>query len=1185
MQLEDFLVNYPDPNDNNIQELVTAKKEFNELGATAMNERSRLVRYPLGDFYPHQELRGRFIRVTPRMFVLDEAGSGKSASMIRISEEFRQRLQENKPDAFIKKAIVLVKGPTLEREFRYQILCVATDGRYLTPAITNPYQTRQSRQNNITREINKWYTISTYTRFSRRILGKPSKKMRKADPTLIQPMSDQRIIDEFSNTLFFVDEVHNLRIDETEGGDFETITVPIEEEEGVHYEKKRVKKIKESYTALHRVFSLIKKSVIVLASATPMINDPKEFGPLINLLLPPNRQMSQSTIDNISNLTLDQMNEYVKGKVVYVRGLQTGAIPIYEGERIKLDTKTRNKLARYLEATKSHTSKDFNIKTFEPQTKVYKSYMVKGGIQDITYQKVQQYHTNIYLAERQVSSFVFPDGSYGSSKPRANEKATGFYKYVIPPNRRRGIDFYKANDELQAHLRDMNKLRKLSTKYAKIVELCKVKNSGNCFIYTEFDEIGAVMLGLCFEAQGFERFNETDSVFTTKTSEGGAALLPPVCLGIEENKIIKRDFKPAPRYVILTSDIMKRSKTYFETAKELFNSPENMHGDYIKIYIGSPTSRDGINLSNVLQIHLASAAWNPSGTHQALSRAIRATSHNDLLEEKRKSLPPEERDNVTIDVKVYKHAAVGTDADDKNMEMSTDIYMYLVSEPKEINIKYTMRKLKQCALDGQINYLRNVRIGDQAGSPECDYQSCTYKCISPAPPGISPVDYSVVDPSLLDYSTYDLYYIEPLLKEIQEKITTLFSVNVEEQLIPISNINLAELYNMADFETYEIEYINRAIEQLLNNRNPINSRFGYPSYFHYGDNNELFISREFPVYILPIKLSGLGYYTENLISIKSSRLKEYVDKTVIVEKAQQELIDIKEITDLDELGEALLEIPIQARVKLLEDAIDDIVKNTDTAFDRLISEYYLNKYLFVEHEPVTELQALREQIQRKKAAPGPKTAKIKALKTEQFTFDNNTERVYINDLYDQEKATGYGGLNKIQTIRILKPSEGLGWRPVKEDEWPVYERLIRERTKTEHVGLENKPLTGVVKGGKFKIQRTYANVSAKKDKRGKHGGIDCTSLHLSDLYNVIYQLQIPPPKTTPITETFTNERRENVIKYLKQREIGLTDEEFNKLTNEDLEFYYNWVSSQLSKARLCQFIQDYMNENQLLEYK
>ena len=1020
MHLEDFLVNYPDPNTKNIQELVTAKKEFNELGATEINQREHLVQYPLGKFYPHQELRGRLTRVTDRLFLNDEVGTGKTPSFIRISEEFRQRLQENKPDAFIKRAIVLVKGPTLEREFRYQILCVATDGRYITPAIENPYQDRRARNNNITREINKWYTISTYTRFARRVLGKPSKKMRKADPTLIQPMSDQRIIEEFSNTLFFVDEVHNLRIDETEGGEYDTVTIPIEEEAGAtHYEKKRVKKIKESYTALHRVFTLIQKSVIVLASATPMINDPKEFGPLINLLLPANRQMPQSAIDNISNLTVDQINEYVRGKIVYVRGLQTGAIPIYEGERIKLDAKTRNKLQRYLEATRSHTSKDFNIKTFDPQTKVVKSYMIKGSIQDTTYQKVQQYHTNIYLAERQVSSFVFPDGSYGSTRPRANEKAEGFYKYVIPPNRKRGIEFYKANDELNTHLRDMNKLKKLSIKYARIVELCKEKNSGNCFIYTEFDEIGAVMLGLCFEAQGFERFNETDSVFTTKTDEAGSALLPPVCAGLDEAKVIRRDFKPALRYVILTSDIMKRSKNYFETAKELFNSTENMHGDYIKIYIGSPTSRDGINLANVLQIHLASAAWNPSGTHQALSRAIRATSHNDLLEEKRKKLPPEERENVTIDVRVYKHAAVGTDAEDKNSETSTDIYMYLVSEPKEINIKHTMRKLKQCALDGQINYLRNIRLGDKPGTPDCDYQACTYKCVDPAPPGISPVDYRVVDPNLLDYSTYDLYYLEPLLKEIKEKIRALFTVNVGENLIPLTNINLPDLYNLEDFETYEIEYINRAIEELLNERNPINSRFGYPSYFHYGDNNELFISREFPVNILPIQLSGLGYYTENLITIKSTNLKDFVDRTVVVEKTQQELNDIRRITNADELAEALLEIPIESRVQLLEEAINNRLTNEETEFDQLIIDHYLNKYLFIEHEPVTELEAFREQLQRKKAAPGPKTGKIKALKTQGFTFDNKSEEIYIHNLYDQQKATGYGGINKIQTIRIL----------------------------------------------------------------------------------------------------------------------------------------------------------------------
>src|SRR5581483_3237395 len=109
MQLEDFLVNYPDPNSNNIQQLVTAKKEFNELGAEKSGQRERLIRYPLGKFYPHQELRGRLSRVTDRMFVLDATGSGKFCSFIRISEDFRKRFQEKHQDAFIKRAYILVK--------------------------------------------------------------------------------------------------------------------------------------------------------------------------------------------------------------------------------------------------------------------------------------------------------------------------------------------------------------------------------------------------------------------------------------------------------------------------------------------------------------------------------------------------------------------------------------------------------------------------------------------------------------------------------------------------------------------------------------------------------------------------------------------------------------------------------------------------------------------------------------------------------------------------------------------------------------------------------------------------------------------------------------------------------------------------------------------------------------------
>ena len=66
---------------------------------------------------------------------------------------------------------------------------------------------------------------------------------------------------------------------------------------------------------------------------------------------------------------------------------------------------------------------------------------------------------------------------------------------------------------------------------------------------------------------------------------------------------------------------------------KVFNSSYNKHGEYIKVLIATPKLQAGINLANVLQIHIVDPQWNRSNTLQAIGRAIRVSSHAELLKE------------------------------------------------------------------------------------------------------------------------------------------------------------------------------------------------------------------------------------------------------------------------------------------------------------------------------------------------------------------------------------------------------------------------------------------------------------------------------------------------------------------------------------------------------------------------
>ena len=77
-----------------------------------------------------------------------------------------------------------------------------------------------------------------------------------------------------------------------------------------------------------------------------------------------------------------------------------------------------------------------------------------------------------------------------------------------------------------------------------------------------------------------------------------------------------------------------------------------------------------------------------------------------------------------------------------------------------------MRVLMESAFDCGLNYYRNKIDKSKDGSRECDYMSCEYTC--------NDMNMEVVKKGLnndeLDYSTYQLYYIDSKLSNVQQKI-------------------------------------------------------------------------------------------------------------------------------------------------------------------------------------------------------------------------------------------------------------------------------------------------------------------------------------------------------------------------------------------------------------------------------
>ena len=1161
LELDQLVYSYPDSTQEQFQTLVSAREEFREVSGRIKEPAPRK-----GELFRHQKFIQRFMRQYDSQFIIHQVGTGKGCAVISVAQHYRAVLNslesirnDNSLHAPYKRAYVLVKGQTLIDEFKYQILCKCTDGDYITPQIVNS-KTETARKSNITRSIGKFYEITTYGTLAKRILE----------------MTDQQLHDTFDNTIIIVDEVHNINPERT-GGDEKIHPIS-----GVPYYTKKKKnkktgdfedKIIENrliYDQLWRLFHTAKPRKAIIMSATPMINSADEIGPRINLLLPENNQIPD--ILNWHNVSLEDLEPYFRGLISYVRALDTGAITQYQGDVIDatyyldeveeivesedededeeldiLDPTAKKRDLEQLKALQRSTDKEgegtpsqlvvYATQMSEKQNKVYELAQTNP-------EKLRPDSKNpgaFNDLERQTANFVFPDNSSGSS---------GFRKYVAKSGNR-----YQATQELYDWISDPEKLQQLSTKFASIVEMCKT-DPGNCWCYSNFIKGGgAIVLGLCFQAQGFEEFSDTSSVFSLT----GASGLAPVCSGktledVEGERFVRIDKRL--RYALLTSDTTGPEAS---SLLELFNSYENRHGEYIKAVIGSPVTRDGLNLANVLQIHLIGPGWNQASSYQAESRAIRSTSHVDLIEERREELrlqnaSQEEIDAANVIIRVFRHAAISDSG------TSIDLQMYQLSEIKDREIKRITRMMKQCAVDCQINYTRNVRPGDIDYSANCDYDICEYKCVDP-------------EPDYVDYTSYDVLYSGDVIAAAQQEIIDIFRV--------VFSLPYLDLYK--ELSSFRKKFVDLAVKELVETKTPITDRYGARAYLR-EDRGTLYLSPDFPLSLTSrIGESSIADYTGTILGISEMSLQQY-NSLLQKEEGLTTTLD----PDSEEFVKYLEELSLENKVEILEQALTDyyVADKKDDRTVQIINTFVGNVFLLYEPKKALALSnkflSKRGKGKGRKPAPGTKFT-FNPIQEEEVmeTFERaeKADPVYFHNLYSTEfTGTAYQLTAKSRKythrIRLMKPQERTGWRDATEVEEPVYNTYIKY--KSEEAARERPDIYGtILEDGKFRIvDKTTEDVeSATKDSRKVKRGRDCNTMKLYDLLRILWNLNY---QAFEPNDEFNDKQ---ITNFLIARKLA-TREEVKEFSREKLLFYQSWATT--NKGQICEILRKYFENEGIL---
>lgn len=1242
IQLVDMLESYPSSMTPGFQTLITAKEEFAELASDVGEKLPK----GQGNLYKHQKFVSRYLRSYNSLLILDETGTGKSCSVLGFTEYTRRELEKAKIDptkadekvSHLKKVVVLVKGPTQKAEFRNQLVCRCSDGRYKENTLVKKAKSAKVRKTNISLELKKaGYSVSTYTSFANRIFEKYSTLDEANNNRIITNADDIRLIEDYSDTIFWIDEAHNLLIDPE-------VSSNISEKQ-------------ETYATIWRLLHLVRRCKIIISTATPMINGENEIGSLLNLLLPLNGYLppgydyrgapendirvlfpnlpfdnKTATPDQIApyfrgqfppdydffNATLADLEPFMRGRIGFIRATNTGAIPEDIGIVQGLNYEIKGK-----QYTSNLTLYASNMSEFQAT-----SYIAA---------RESKSNDELFDTERQAANFIFPDGYWGNGiteEERADKRnkkkaekaiekilgdntggrgrrsrrnarnpqniinnpvvetfpeilpeggilpissgiietnvtneesryeARAFRRYVIYDKRE---DSFQPTEEFAPWLTRLDYLARLSCKYAQIVNLL-LNEPGNAFVYGEYvTGSGVIVLALCLEGMGFTRFNEVSSIFQqTATGE-----LEDICADrtsavrrVRPNFLSRQQGAPL-RYALLTRNT---SDVKFQTMMEAMNSYENRHGDYIKVLISSRVGRDGININNVLQIHLIGPEWNQSAIYQALSRGIRATSHDDLIEEERQRLMAE-GDTVTkptIPIKIYKHAAlVGNEG-----VGSIDLRMYQISEFKDRSIKRMMRIMKQCAIGCQIHYNRNVLPTDVDGSAACDYDICRYPCADPPP-------------TFKDFSNYDVIYASEIISEALRDIINLYHYRNAFTLNDIALI----------FPKYRKKYLIMALERLITNKIQLIDRFGYTTYLR-EDKGSFYLDRTYPSGLPPSY--AMSYYTQGVIGIEQDTLANI---TVRLEsgETQETLNELETINPADpEFDNMLSALSIEGQAAILENVIMRAAAGMRSNFtDAIIRKF--QRMIFRINEPVSELNKVYEQMGEKRPTRGRKRnpdTKRRIKKINPITIDETnivrdteTEFIYLHTLYSQViNQTGYATtarFNKAEgRIRLLKPSEMEdGWRDLNKIELPVYNAFLQIEIADRNRPFEAQGVYGFILPDKeFRIRDKLtespgADIDARKIKRGKV----CKTWYRPDLIDVMYEIGIPEPGG--IFPDFAEEQKYYVINILSQRKINKSYEELETWPFQKLIWYFKWYSAtSIKREVLCEVIKQRMAE-------
>ena len=819
---------YPHLDDDEFNSKISAKKEFqfpydgtivdNE---TDLKSQAEYLCKKQTFLKPHQEFVKNFLSTqTPYngLLLFHGTGTGKTCASIGITENMRDYL---KYSGKVQK-IIVVASPNVQDNFKTQLF----DERKLVKTNTG-WELSGCNGNKFLEDINitqlgkiskvkvvekikavirKYYSFIGYTKFANYI------KKISSPPSVVKNKNkyiSDKLNKVFSGSLVVIDEVHNIRPSASN-------------KEGKHVSKELLKLVES-----------VKQLKLLLLSATPMYNDPSEIIFLLNILnLNDGRSILHvnDIFDKFGNLKISSSGEEIgkqtlqnktTGYVSYVRGENPYIFPyrifpqLFNIENTFHDSTNKKPIKQFNGLAIAQNLQFIDVylnKLGDYQHLVYDSVIevMKSRFKDDEmhkYEEAASFGYTILQAPINVLNMVYPHPSIVTGQPiPVGFELKDLYGKI-------GLE------RIMSHSISKNPARKNMYEYKdpslgkpfapdeignysnKLKNICNIitKSSGIVLIYSQYIDAGLIPVALALEEMGFARYGDKSK----------SLLKYPPDFKIDAHTMETRPssdghFKQA-KYAMITGDILLSPKNNDEVIA-LTNS-DNINGEKIKVVLISSAGSEGLDFSNIRQVHVLDPWYNMNRIEQIIGRAIRNCSH--------KNLPFENRN-----VQIYLHSTILNNQDIE----AIDLYLYRYAENKAVKIGQVNRALKENAIDcllnieqsnfsaNKMNLLVNqnistgeiiqYQVGDKPFTSICDYMdSCHFSCRGNRSPIVA-----------IDTNTYNDEFISSRISIIIQIIQLLMKeryIYTEQDLIE----------HIVNFKTFMIEEIHYALTKMINDKN------------------------------------------------------------------------------------------------------------------------------------------------------------------------------------------------------------------------------------------------------------------------------------------------------------------------------------------------------------------------------